>query len=280
MSQFDPVIGADKSGLAYRQDDNNGKKAIMTHHKGATAPNYAEAGITWLDDSASPWVLKIFDGSDWIVLGEVDATNNTFNPHYQGGVIQAATDSAAGLVEKSTDAEAAAGTDTARFITPKQLADNGGGIFEKKLLHIQDQKVSGTHGGAATAGSWQTRTLNTVLTNEISGASLSSNAITLPAGIYHLECSAVFYRCGLAKLKLRQTSATAQDMLIGMNTFANTDYGMTFSTGVSGRFTLGDEETIELQYQVQTTRATDGVGFACSFGVAETYADLKIWKVA
>lgn len=74
MSQFDPVIGADKSGLAYRQDDNNGKKAIMTHHKGATAPAYAEAGISWLDDSASPWALKLYDGTDWITVGEIDAS--------------------------------------------------------------------------------------------------------------------------------------------------------------------------------------------------------------
>lgn len=124
MSQFDPVIGADKSGLAYRQDDNNGKKAIMTHHKGATAPAYAEAGISWLDDSASPWALKLYDGTDWITIGEIDASANTFNPHTVGSALQDASETVKGLVERATDAEATAGSDTTRYITPKQMKDN------------------------------------------------------------------------------------------------------------------------------------------------------------
>ena len=48
MSQANPTIGADKTGLAYRQEDNDGKKALLTHHKGASAPGYAEAGMIWI----------------------------------------------------------------------------------------------------------------------------------------------------------------------------------------------------------------------------------------
>lgn len=81
MSQASPTIGANKSGLVYRQEDNDGKKALLSHHKGAGAPSYAEAGTIWLDDSATPWRLKIFDGSDWIVMGALHAGNNTFLPH-------------------------------------------------------------------------------------------------------------------------------------------------------------------------------------------------------
>ena len=37
------------------------------------------------------------------------------------------------------------------------------GKFESQLLHIRDEKSSGTNGGASSAGSiWQTRTLNTI----------------------------------------------------------------------------------------------------------------------
>jgi hypothetical protein len=81
MSQASPTIGANKSGLVYRQEDNDCKKALLSHHKGAGAPAYAEAGTVWLDDSATPWRLKLFDGSDWIVMGSVHAGNNSFLPY-------------------------------------------------------------------------------------------------------------------------------------------------------------------------------------------------------
>ncbi|MDP2206394.1 MAG: hypothetical protein Q8K65_08815 [Alphaproteobacteria bacterium] len=81
MSQASPTIGANKSGLVYRQEDNDGKKALLSHHKGAGAPSYAEAGTLWLDDSATPWRLKLFDGSDWIVMGTLHAGNNSFLPY-------------------------------------------------------------------------------------------------------------------------------------------------------------------------------------------------------
>ncbi len=81
MSQASPTIGANKSGLVYRQEDNDGKTALLNHHKGASAPSYAEAGAIWLDDSSTPWALKIYDGADWITLGGVNATANTFQPY-------------------------------------------------------------------------------------------------------------------------------------------------------------------------------------------------------
>ena len=79
MTQQTPIIGASQSGLQYRTQDNDGKQALLNHHKGITAPTYAEAGCIWLDDSATPWVLKIHDGTDWIVLSEVNATTNVVN---------------------------------------------------------------------------------------------------------------------------------------------------------------------------------------------------------
>lgn len=81
MTQSTPTIGANQSGLSYRTQDNDGKKALLNHHKGSSAPSYAEAGIIWLDDAATPWKIKIYDGADWITLGDVHAANNTFQPY-------------------------------------------------------------------------------------------------------------------------------------------------------------------------------------------------------
>lgn len=80
MTQNTPIIGSGKSGLEYRNLDNDGKQALLNHHKGATAPTYAEAGCIWLDDSATPWVLKIFDGTDWVDLSVVDIASDVALP--------------------------------------------------------------------------------------------------------------------------------------------------------------------------------------------------------
>lgn len=122
MSQFDPIIGADKSGLAYRQDDNDGKKALLNHHKGSSAPGYAEAGTLWLDDAATPWVLKLYDGADWVTIGNIHAGDDEFTPFFNGAALQEASTSSAGLAERATDGEAKTGTDTSRYITPSHQA--------------------------------------------------------------------------------------------------------------------------------------------------------------
>ena len=59
-------------------------------------------------------------------------------------------------------------------------------VFENAFLHVRDEKAANTPGGTFTASAWQKRDLNTVKTNQISGASLASNQITLPAGTYHV----------------------------------------------------------------------------------------------
>lgn len=81
MTQANPTLGASLSGLAYRQFDNDGKKALLNHHKGSSAPSYAETGVIWLDDATTPWVLKIYDGSDWIAIGTINAATNAFIPY-------------------------------------------------------------------------------------------------------------------------------------------------------------------------------------------------------
>ena len=83
MTQNNPILGTGLTRTDYRLADNAGKQALLNHHKGSAAPSYSEAGIIWLDDSATPWKLKIYDGADWIALGEINASTNAFTA-YQG----------------------------------------------------------------------------------------------------------------------------------------------------------------------------------------------------
>ncbi len=45
----------------------------------STAPAEAQAGTIWLDNTSNPYVLKIYDGADWIIMGYMNTSTNTFD---------------------------------------------------------------------------------------------------------------------------------------------------------------------------------------------------------
>lgn len=51
---------------------------VLTSNSGVTRPTYAKEGMKWLDKSVTPWVYKMFDGADDIIIGYVDPTNDKF----------------------------------------------------------------------------------------------------------------------------------------------------------------------------------------------------------
>ena len=156
---------------------------------------------------------------------------------------------------------------------------SSGGKFESALLHVRDEKSNNTVGGSFTNGAWQTRTLNTVMTNEISGASLSSNQIILPSGTYYIEAFAPNGYGGAHKVKLRNITDSS-DTLIGTNMYQESAQEVHFSTSfVVGRFTIAAQKTFELQHRCGVTYSS-GFGIASNFSVVEVYSNAMIWKVA
>jgi len=147
------------------------------------------------------------------------------------------------------------------------------GKFESALLHVRDEKTAGTHGGASSTGSFLIRTLNTVVTNEITGASLASDQITLPSGTYYVFAGVPVYGADNFKVKLRNTTDSS-DTLIGGNDY-DTARGL-----IIGRFTIAAQKVFEIQYRVATARATFGLGYAANFSTIEIYTDVQIWKVS
>ncbi len=49
-------------------------------NSGSSRPAYAVAGMQWLNTTTTPWVLNMFDGTDDIAIGTVNATTNVFTP--------------------------------------------------------------------------------------------------------------------------------------------------------------------------------------------------------
>lgn len=158
------------------------------------------------------------------------------------------------------------------------------GFTESDFLFVEDEKTAGTDGGAASAATWNVRDLNQVRVNNISGATLLSNQITLPAGTYFAQFSAPAQDpvSGTQnhKLRLRNTTDTSTEAIGTPVMISNggTGVGSSLATG-SGYFTLADTKVLELQHYTAAARATDGLGEAANGSEVEIYGSVKVWKV-
>ena len=165
-----------------------------------------------------------------------------------------------------------------RKMTRTNFVAGIGGIFESQLLHVRDEKANNTAGGTFTSGSFQTRTLNTSVTNEISGASLASNQITLPSGTYYIHASAPASFVEGHQSKLRNTTDSS-DTIIGTQGYSITSGGSQRSF-IIGRFTIASQKVFEIQHRCGSTATPEGFGNNVNFGLIQVYTDVQIWKVA
>jgi hypothetical protein len=187
--------------------------------------------------------------------------------------LQAALDA---LPDFASQAEAEAGASTTVMMSP--LRTNQAIKVLNPLyfhLHVRDEKTSGTDGGTFTSGAWQTRTLNTVVTNRITGASLASNTVTLPAGLYLCQGSAPAFDVGKHKLRLWNVDSSAEIMLGSSDVVPASGYNRNI---IQGEFTLSVETDIRLEQRCQNTKTTNGFGVNASLGT-EIYADISFWKL-
>lgn len=145
------------------------------------------------------------------------------------------------------------------------------------MIIVQDQKAQNTAGGTFTSGAWQTRDLNTVTTNTISGASLSSNQITLPSGTYYARWSAPGQAVNSHQSRFVSTP-TATIISTGTAEVANGSVFMTTRSIGSISFSITGSQAFELQHRCETTNAGDGYGIAANF-TTEVYSTIEIWKL-
>ncbi len=152
----------------------------------------------------------------------------------------------------------------------------------QNLLHVRDQKVANTPGGTPSAGA-NTRDLNTVLTNEISGATLVSNQISLDAGTYEILASAPCFRGDEHRVYFYNiTDATIEPELEGTNNYARDVGGNPHQTKstVRGRFTIAGTKVFELRHEITVTSGgTQGLGRESNDGLVEVYSEVQIREI-
>ena len=150
-------------------------------------------------------------------------------------------------------------------------------LLTNRVVHIQDQKPSGTSGGTFTSGAWRTRDLNTIVSDPGGHATLAGNQITLAAGTWLCDafCPASYIRSNQAKLV---NVTDASDLIIGSSEWSYGSWDSTIASRISGVFTINVPKVIELQHQCALTWATKGFGSASSFGT-EIYSDIVLTKL-
>ena len=154
---------------------------------------------------------------------------------------------------------------------------SAGTILAPQIFHARDEKSQGTSAGNSIAGD-NTRVINTVLTNTITGASLSSNQITLPAGTYDVIASAPAHNPARHKLFFYNNTDSVSDIR-GLNADSESSGSVTTRATLKQRITISAQKVYILVHYTQSAQSTYGLGLANNNGV-EIYTDVHITKVA
>lgn len=141
-----------------------------------------------------------------------------------------------------------------------------------------EEQSSGVSGGTFTSGAWRTRLLNTTKHNGITGASIASNQVTLPAGTYRVRGFAVGGCSGASAVGLHQARlyniTGAATLVVGSS--SRTTTSVQNVSVVNGRFTLTVASVIELQHQCGTTLATSGFGLDVGFSEVNVFSEVEL----
>lgn len=134
-----------------------------------------------------------------------------------------------------------------------------------------------TDGGSLVTGSDQTCVLDEEVFNDITGASLSSNQVTLPPGRY-LAWAHVPANNGLHFRAILYDATAAADIYRGPNQYGS---GATFHHNASlmCSFSLSSSSDIEVRYRAANAQATNGLGIGTNFGDDQIYTELTVARI-
>ena len=251
----------------------------------------ADAGLQTLTgtgvDNTDPNNPVITITKSTISLGNVDNTSDANKPI--STLTQSALDLKAPIASPTFTGTPAAptavvGTNTTQVATTAFVLANQ--TPAPTFLHVQDQKAYNVAGGDMVADTWTVRVLNTEISNDISGASLSANKVNLAAGTYEIDASQVWIASAANTSFL---GAIFVDGVISdirsLTSNQGAGYG-NFESRLGGRVTLAGSGYIELRYYSGVARTTDGLGLSNNTGsitdasLVSIYSDVKVWKVA
>lgn len=152
-------------------------------------------------------------------------------------------------------------------------------------LHIRDEKTSNTAGGTAVIAGLQTRVLNTVKINTITGASLAANVISLPAGTYRVSAKSPSYMTDRTRIVLYNQTDSA-NILVGLNSYSGNASLIADTSEVlsilNGQFTIAATKSIRIDQYTKTNFSglDKALGVQINDGNVEVYSEIELWKLA
>lgn len=213
-------------------------------------------------------IVHVSDPARFMVFAITSRTSNT-TPAYQW--VQGS------MVEATAVNPFASGDSVLLYFD--RTGDKGDTGALTNVLWVRDQKATSTAGGSSAAGT-QTRTLNTTVLNSITGASLSSNQITLPAGTYRIK--AVAPASDVSGHQLWIYSVTDSAVLIsGQSMYTSNAAAHNGQALVNkAQLTLTATKVLELRHWTASAVTSTGLGRASGSAQGEVYAEMFIEKVA
>lgn len=158
------------------------------------------------------------------------------------------------------------------------LSVDASGILSQPISIFNETQASAANGGTFTSGAWRQRVLNTTLINQ-TGATLSSNQITLPAGTYEINASCPASQVNNHKARL-QNITDGTTTINGTSEYAYTALGINTRSVITGVFTISSSKVFELEHYCNLTYATYGFGVGCAIaGTSEIFSEISIKKV-
>lgn len=159
----------------------------------------------------------------------------------------------------------------AKKIVPKYVPGQLLGVFQHQLS-------TSTAGGGSTSGSWLTRPLNTEVYDKYAILSLASDQFTISeAGDYVIKWSGAFFGGNANALRLFNVtdSAVVGTSVVGVRVVGSSAGSV--PVGIAA-VTIAASKAFRIEYQVQTTRATDGLGDPTNFASPEIYLNVEIYR--
>lgn len=293
-SKVNPAVG-DLQANTFALIGYDGTDAIIinprTHSQGA---NIASASTVNLDTATGDYVH---------VTGTTSITAITLSQGREGTVVfdgvLTLTNGASLILPSAANITTAAG-DSAVFrgeasgvvrcisytkADGTAVVGGGGTIFQ-----AQHRQASGTSGGTLTLNTNTKVPLNTVVQNTISGASMASSVITLPAGTYEiLDAYSYGYKLGNFHVWLQNTTdgTVVQDAggddLIGSVPYSSGSDFQSIASFITGnpQFTLAGTKNIELQIRSTQSTTTHGLGYGLQTTLKDNlFAQITLKKVA
>ena len=149
-----------------------------------------------------------------------------------------------------------------------------------EVITLKDVKAPISNGGTFTAGSFQTRTLNTLENPQsVTWVSLLANQFTLQPGTYRIWGAAPAYRVDRHQATLYNiTDSVVQ--IIGSSALANSGSLAETNSIIVGVVVLASAKVFEFQHRCAATKSGDGFGLSAFFGIDDVYATVEITKLA